>query len=83
MKTTNISGKTVRDALAVCGGLCSMNAKSSVGYAFTVNEDNTEVNCGEFIFAGEPVTADRFTGYIDFIKHTLSDLDSGETIPIH
>ena len=80
MKTQNISAATMRDALSVSGGLYRMNARSSRGYAFTVNNNNTEVNCGEFIFTGEEVTKDMFDGFISFDDQTVTDLESGEVI---
>lgn len=61
-----------------------MNAKTSVGYAFTKNARNNAVNIGEFIFPCEleGVNKERFDGYIDFETKKLTDLESGEIISI-
>ena len=82
MKTANISHKTVQDALKVAGSLYYMNAQKAKGYAFTVNDNNTDVNCGEFMFAGEPVTKERFDGFISFFDKTLTDLESKEVVSL-
>ena len=82
MKTQNISAGTIRDALNIAGGLYSMNAKNSIGYAFTCSKN--EVNCGEFVYASEldQITKDRFDGFISFHDKTLTDIESGEIIAI-
>lgn len=50
----------------ICGGMYRMNATTATGYAFSVTPDRQQVYSGEFMFPGEPVTADRFDGYVDF-----------------
>lgn len=81
-RTDNISKSVIKDALNVCGGINSMNAKGSTGYAFTCRDDGRAVNCGEFMYSGEAVTSERFTGFIDFKDGVLTDLESGEELPL-
>jgi len=78
MRTRNISKSVIKDAVNVAGGLCSMNATSAHGYAFTCSRDGKSVNCGEFMFTGELATVERFDGYINFKSKTLFDLESDE-----
>ena len=79
MKQNRISKAVLRDALSVAGGLCRMNASSSIGYAFCVNGDNTEVSTGWFVFTGETVSVDYMDGFIDFENETYTDLLSNKT----
>ena len=78
MRTRNISKSVIKDAVNVAGGLCSMNATSAHGYAFICSRDGKSVNCGEFVFAGEFATIERFDGYINFKSKILFDLKSNE-----
>lgn len=55
-----------KDAKATAGGIYRMNARNSIGYAFTVTKDRKSVNCGEFVYWREPISLDLFDGYIDF-----------------
>jgi hypothetical protein len=81
--TKNIPVSVVRDAMGVAGGLYSMNAKSSVGYAFTVNRNKKSVATGEFRYSTEEYpTIDEFDGYIDFETKTLHDLESGQKVKL-
>jgi hypothetical protein len=54
------------EAKSVCGGMYRMNATTAIGYAFRVTADRKHLYSGEFMFTGEPVTADRFDGYVEF-----------------
>ena len=57
---------TKQEALSIAGGLHSMNARTAWAYAFTqAPKPEYGVNTGEFMFAGEKVTRDRFDAYID------------------
>jgi len=86
MITKNISIKTLRDALAVAGGLYRMNAPHSAGYAFCCNEDNTEVAMGEFMgslaYDQDRLNADNFDGFLRYSDKTLTDYQSGEVVNI-
>ena len=51
---------------SICGGLYRAYATTATGYAFTVTPDRKHVYSGEFMFTGEPITAERFDGYVEF-----------------
>ena len=78
MRTRNISKSVIKDAINVAGGLYGMNAISAHGYAFTCSRNGKSVNYGEFVFAGEFATVERFDGYINFKSKILFDLKSNE-----
>ena len=83
-RTKNISGSVLKDALNVVGGMYSLNAKTSIGYAFIRNATGKEVEQGEFIFDCEidEVNSKHFDGYIDFKNKTCQDLETKQIIQL-
>ncbi len=94
-RTKNISATVINEAIAIGGGIYRMNATTSYGYAFCPNKNNTEVNCGEFVFTDDCLRGN--TGFIctrDFIftdndgqdkmlkSGNLYDMESGEVMPL-
>jgi len=84
MVTQNINESVLKDAISVAGGLYRMNAPYANGYAFCRNTDDTEVGMGEFMSAydADRLNADHFDGFIRYSDKTLTDLVSGEVVPI-
>ena len=64
-----INRSLLKDMKGVAGGLYHLNAKSSVGYAFTPRADNKAIAVGEFIFAGEDHS--NYDYYFDFATMTV------------
>jgi hypothetical protein len=64
-----INRSLLKDMKGVAGGLYHLNAKSSVGYAFTPTATGKSIACGEFIFAGEDHS--RYDFYFDFASMTV------------
>lgn len=61
-------------------GIHALNARSSIGYAFTVTEDRKRVAYGEFIYGNEPVSFEHFAGFILFATGKCAELQPGEVI---
>jgi hypothetical protein len=58
--------ETKQEALAIANGICRMNATMAWAYAFTQGKrPEYGVNYGEFLWAGEEATKERFDAYID------------------
>ena len=78
-QTKNLSTPVIRDALKVAGSIYRMNAPYASGYGFNPHMNDKEVASGEFLSSNED---HDYTGYIDFQKKTINDLESNESIPI-
>jgi hypothetical protein len=76
-RTKNIPASVIRDAMRVAGGLYSMNARDSIGYAFDAGKK--EVTCGEFVYSFEEEKCrEKYDGFIRYSDKTLTDNRSGE-----
>lgn len=65
-----LTASAKRDALSVCKGIYSMNAKGAAGYAFNFNRK--EVTSGQFVFPSEVEQAKKdYEAFFDFSRNVF------------